>query len=124
MQHGQTISTVSVQVPAPGLSEDEIEKLDGWLRRLLWEYEFPDGLDSPRHVEIHRAKGRLPCSDGSVKMVQGVREVFEIFDSPQQRADEGPGADGEGKLVLIGRHIQNLDFSRSLMEALGRGHGA
>lgn len=55
-------------------------------------------------------------------MVQGVREVFEIFDSPKQR-DAGAGATKEasdGKLVLIGRQIQGLDFQQSLLIALGR----
>ena len=95
--------------------------MDGWLRRLLWEYEFPEESASHRLVEIHRVKGRLPCDDGTVKMVQGVREVFEIFDSPKGKVDEAGGEDiAEGKLVLIGRHLQGLDFGGSLSRALGR----
>lgn len=52
--------------------------------------------------------------DGSEKMVQGVREIFEIFDSPDK--SEGQIS---GKLVLIGRHLVDFDFPTSLQQTVG-----
>ena len=63
------------------------------------------------NFEIHRLKGRLFVDDGSEKMVQGVREIFDIFDSPAPSADADTS---QGKLVLIGRHLSNFDFPKSL----------
>ena len=36
-------------------------------------------------IEIHRLKARLVFKNGDVKLVQGVREVFEIFDGEKSR---------------------------------------
>ena len=48
---------------------------------------------------------------------EGVREVFEIFDGEQtsSQQDELPRI---GKLVIIGRGVQGIDFERSLLRAL------
>jgi len=66
-------------------------------------------------VEIHRLKARLVFRDGTIKLVQGVREIFDILDPMEKEiADENE----EGKVVLIGRHIQDLDFQDSLSKGL------
>lgn len=52
--------------------------------------------------------------DGSEKMVQGVREIFEIFDSPDNSESQAAG-----KLVLIGRYLVDFDFPTSLKQTLG-----
>lgn len=57
-----------------------------------------------------------------MKMIQGVREVFEIVDLEvgQRGAGAGAGAGSGsqgvrvGKMVLIGRGVNELAFSRSL----------
>ncbi|KAH2966603.1 hypothetical protein KXV49_001390 [Aspergillus fumigatus] len=52
------------------------------------------------NFEIHRLKGILALQDGSCKIIQAVREVFEIRDSePTTRGG------GDCKLVLIGRGL-------------------
>ncbi|KAI1650784.1 cobW-domain-containing protein [Daldinia loculata] len=111
-----TISTVSINVPplAPG----QLELVDSWIRSLLWEGQVPgEPTNSSEPIEIHRLKSRLVFKDGNVKMVQGVREVFEIFDGEQ-----APNEDGEvpqaGKLVLIGRGVQGINFETSLLNAI------
>lgn len=64
--------------------------------------------------EIHRSKGRLVFSNGDVKLLQGVREIFELIDAPN-------GADislKEGKIILIGRGVKDIDFESNLRQTL------
>ncbi len=117
---GQTITTVTLSVPA--LDIDQIPKLDAWLRSILWDSSLfsktakvdPENSTND-DFEIHRLKARLPISDGSVKIVQGVREVFEILDAPNK--DDG-NSDTAGKIVLIGKNIGNFKFQEDFVEAL------
>jgi len=111
--------------------------VDAWLRSILWEAVLPPepspGLaqTSSTSFEIHRLKGRLHFDDESVKMIQGVREVFEILDCGDGPAQKTTPADGEGrprttvhgevgKIVLIGRGIQGLPWAGSLHTFLQR----
>ncbi|KAK2613622.1 hypothetical protein N8I77_000525 [Diaporthe amygdali] len=110
-----TISTISI--PLPVLETEQVDKVDAWLRSVLWENVLPD--DSSEHkdpFEIHRLKGRLVVRNGGTKIIQGVRELFEIFDAPPS-VDHG-GAIETGKVVLIGRHVTDFDFQRSLLAAI------
>lgn len=69
--------------------------------------------------EVHRLKGRLPVSNGTVKLVQGVREVFEIKDASETiNRDGSVSGPLEGKLVLIGRHIAGVDFRNSYFNSM------
>jgi hypothetical protein len=99
----------------PILETKQLALVDGWLRSVLWEGEIPGIQDAEamKDVEIHRSKARLVFKDGSTKIVQGVREIFEIFDSP----DPSPGATG-GKIVLIGRGLPSIDFQQSFLGAI------
>lgn len=109
--------------------------MDAWLRSILWDAVLPiehtsnSVHDSAPSFEVHRLKGRLQFGNGSVKMVQGVREVFEILDVGEPSAENIRSAEGEGKLghvtnvdagkiVLIGRGVQGLPWSDSLLRAL------
>jgi len=109
------ISTITLTVPA--LLPSQIPKLDVWLRSILWESKLPEIYDesaTSEHVqgfEIHRLKARLPFTDGSVKMVQGVREIFDITDL--KVPDQESAQSNQGKLVLIGRNLRGFDFERS-----------
>lgn len=51
-------------------------------------------------------------SDGSVKLLQGVREVFEVVDT------DGVEAGGKGKIVLIGKGVDKKTLQRSLEEGV------
>ena len=53
---------------------------------------------------------------GSAKMVQGVREVFEITDlRPSKKSEDVELSIAvEGKLVLIGKGLADLPWSSSL----------
>lgn len=59
---------------------------------------------------MHRIKGRIVLDDGRAKMLQGVREIFELTDVP-------PGDDGvaaAGKIVVIGRGLRREAWAASL----------
>lgn len=110
-----TISTISIPVDA--LEADQVDRIDEWLRSVLWENELPH--DSASHdvpFEIHRLKGRLTLQNGNIKMIQGVRELFEIFDSPHGETAQGGAS---GKIILIGRGLKSFDFRSSLLKSLG-----
>lgn len=68
--------------------------------------------------EIHRLKARLSLSNGDIKIVQGVREVFEIVDVPRSD-DSTPGVvSSSGKVVLIGRNLQGVPFEESFFNTI------
>ena len=106
----------------PLLQPDQLLSLDAWLRSVLWECHLPlPHANKAIHaratnLEIHRLKGRLSLSNGDVKIIQGVREVFEIFDAPKP-VDSTSGT-SLGKIVLIGRDLQNVPFQESFISAI------
>ncbi|TDZ26488.1 COBW domain-containing protein 1 [Colletotrichum orbiculare MAFF 240422] len=110
-----TISTVSI--PVPKLAPPQLANIDKWLRKVLWDRRLPGEENTV--LEVHRSKGRIVFEHGDVKLIQGVREIFEILDSPDQ-SREATGSQ-QGKIILIGRHLQGVDFEKSLMATLSSG---
>lgn len=114
-------------IKVPHVKEDQLPKVDSWLRSILWDSKLPDSSTEPATssseqsptFEIYRLKARLPMSDGTIKIVQGVRDVFEIKDALKQTHESQPGVEG-GKIVVIGRDMANLDFERSYFSTVGR----
>lgn len=100
------ISTVTI--PVDKLKPAQLEQVDKWLRLVLWENELP-GNGKVQNFEIHRSKGRLLFDNGDVKMLQGVREIFEVIDAPAS----SDAASTSGKIVFIGRHVADVDFEHS-----------
>lgn len=113
------IGTIVLQVPV--LDDVLLSKLDVWLRSTLWEGKLT-GVEDASGWEIHRSKGRLPTKRGTVKVLQGVREIFELVDV-DSRNDGSSGTVEGGKIVLIGRNIASEDvakrFQRSLYYVIG-----
>ncbi|KAL2140043.1 hypothetical protein VTI28DRAFT_4320 [Corynascus sepedonium] len=103
----KTISTISI--PLPELTEQQQSALDAWLRSVLWENILPghEPTGGPAY-DIHRLKGRFFTDSGREKIIQGVREIFDIFDSPSQPPDAAPLR--AGKMILIGRHLDAFNF--------------
>ncbi|CAK7212059.1 hypothetical protein SEUCBS140593_001380 [Sporothrix eucalyptigena] len=135
--HSHLDPTISTQAIDLGiLDAAQVTKVDEWLRSVLWESQLPDpaggpprgGRNEPNNFEIHRTKGRLVLKHGSVKVLQGVRELFEIFEapasSPAEEAASGAGdepvapAPESSKLILIGRRLGEFDFEKSILAAL------
>ncbi len=95
-----------------------MERVDAWLRSVLWDNKLPHDTGNASQFEIHRLKGRLALSNGQTKVVQGVRELFDIFDP----AGSGGEVTRSSKMVLIGRHLDGFDWEGSLkatVEAAG-----
>ena len=104
----QSISTVAFRTPV--LEPSQLERLDAWLRLILWEGALPvaGGGSQPSNATIYRLKGRQPLTDGTVMMIQGVREVFEITETTRAGANWG------GKIVIIGKQLQGIAWEASL----------
>ncbi|KAI9171162.1 Cobalamin (vitamin B12) biosynthesis CobW-like protein [Paramyrothecium foliicola] len=91
-----TISTITI--PVPQLDPSQLEQVDRWLRSVLWDQKLPEKNEEGK-FEIHRSKGRFLFNDGQEKLLQGVREVFEIMDSPQKsEATEFPSLSNNAQL--------------------------
>lgn len=114
----KTISTLSIELPT--LKHEQVTAVDAWLRSVLWDNVLPGhdagAKETALPFEMHRLKGRLVLEDGSEKMVQGVRELFEIFDNEASSSSSL----AKGKMVLIGRHLTEFDFQASLLNTITR----
>ena len=123
------MSTITLVVPP--LAPSGLTTLESWLRQILWDSVLPLGAEKKSQTvpffSVHRTKGRIFTTSLGVKMIQGVREVFEIVDlhttktpSPQT-PDQAESQ--RGKLVLIGRGLQIESFQSSLDNSLSCGMG-
>ena len=92
-----TISTKSLTLLA--FDEQKLHTLESFLRGLLWEQNMNE-----KGYEIHRTKGRIVMTNGTIKVVQGVREIFEIEDA----VNGSEGCSNDSKLVFIGRGLDKL----------------
>lgn len=106
-----TISTISI--PVPKLEPEQLEQVDGWLRSVMWDNRLPAASTSA-NWDIHRSKGRLVFKNGTVKMLQGVRELFDLTDAPNEENTEAL----EGKIILIGRQLDAGVFEQSFKKAI------
>jgi G3E family GTPase len=115
-----SISTITL--PVPMLKSNQLSELDAWLRSVLWDSALPGhGNAEVASFEIHRIKGRIKLIDGSTKLVQGVREIFELLDERESSGDNASSSKNQetgGKLVLIGRGLNEEAFGKSLKMSL------
>lgn len=94
----------------PPIPSDKVGQVDAWLRSVLWEATLPAAAISsyklwPTDFEIHRLKGILLHEDGSSRIIQAVRDVFEIRDPKNDSLSTT-----QCKIVLIGRGLgPNVD---------------
>ncbi|EXJ80638.1 hypothetical protein A1O3_06922 [Capronia epimyces CBS 606.96] len=99
-----TISTLTL--PLRAIDPQELPVLQDWLETLLWEAE--DRQEGQlRKYEIHRTKGLVLITDGTIRVVQGVRDIFEIIQppTPGDGTDDGEASKQQGRIVLIGRNL-------------------
>lgn len=92
----------------PRLHPLGIDHVDHWLRSILWDNKLL-GDDNEGAYEVHRSKGRIVFTDGTVKMLQGVREVFDLSDAPGSEESSSQ----QGKIIFIGRRLGEKDFQQS-----------
>lgn len=107
-----------MSLSVPLLRAEQVDRVDQWLRSILWNNQLP-GADSKSNspLEIHRLKARLVLQNGDVKMIQGVREVFDIFDG-ERIDDQNDQGSIVGKIVLIGRGVKEADLEGSFSKAI------
>lgn len=110
------IGTVTLDIPP--LSNAQVDELDKWLQSALWEGKLPQS-EAKISWDIHRIKGRIPLVDGRLKVLQGVREIFEMLDA-SDTASKFDFSQTGGKIVLIGRNVSNQDNTASIQESLDR----
>lgn len=107
-----TMSTLTI--PLPPLDPPQISLLESWLQRILWDDSDENGADERRY-EVHRTKGLVLGTDGTARVVQGVREVFDIVEVEAKAPADGDG-EKEGKIVLIGRYLHFIPKPRFATE--------
>ena len=91
----------SLTLPCPPLTPERLSALDTWLQTLLWERTLPVP-DTSVEVDVLRTKGLIPVIGGKKRVLQGVREMYELEEVAD---DEAGGDEMEGKLVFIGRGL-------------------
>lgn len=120
------ISTVALTHPR--ISPDQLPRVDEWLRSVLWKsidrYSgggVADNSTQSSSFEIHRLKGILSLTDGSFKIIQAVREMYEIRDSGRrENQDDETEVPDHCKIVIIGRDLGTStpwqeSFARALL---------
>ncbi|KAF5124467.1 hypothetical protein DV452_000176 [Geotrichum candidum] len=110
--HDPRISTITFSF-AP-LTADELQKFETWIQLVLWENEV-----GGKPVEVHRLKGRLVDPNKEVKILQGVRQTYEIVDAKSDTDPEVLASAFPGKLVFIGKHLDRELIMAEFIKALG-----
>jgi G3E family GTPase len=111
----------------PPIPADKVPQVDSWLQSVLWESTLPVPANSssdahPTSFDIHRLKGILRLEDGSSRIIQAVRDVFEIRDAEPTQSDEDQPSPVQCKIVLIGRGLgPTVDPWRDSFESFVRG---
>ncbi|GAM37164.1 hypothetical protein TCE0_022f06847 [Talaromyces pinophilus] len=87
------ISTVALTHPR--ISPYQLLRVDEWLRSILWKSVVrysgggvADDNTQMSEFEIHRLKGILALTDGTFKIIQAVREMYEIRDSEKRESKD------------------------------------
>ena len=93
------------------LSDRQREKLDQWIRSLLWEGSLLE-INSSQPISVHRTKGRILLQNNEEWILQGVREVYEFKPTGKSHGQNS-------KIVLIGEGLQKGIVEKSLSSYLG-----
>ena len=111
----------SLQVSCPALDQTRLDKLDEWIRTILWENRIPGSTTSDSEVRVLRCKGAFASTTGVHYVLQGVQSMYEISELEVTVAatdDLGVvGVPNVGKIVLIGKGLDD-NVRRSLDSVL------
>lgn len=121
--HDSRISTIAFSFGK--ITGDQLSWFDTWIQKILWENK----IDGTSEVEVHRLKGRFivqETNDGPVqaKILQGVRETYEIVDMRDAPEPELLAAALPSKLVFIGKFLQKDVIKASFAKALDLAPGS
>ncbi|KAI8986085.1 cobW-domain-containing protein [Trametes punicea] len=116
LTHYELRGISSLQIDCPKLTTTQLDKLDEWVRTVLWEKQLPNTPPSGAGaIEVLRCKGIFVTDRGELHVLQGVRSLYEI--SQVEEGDEDLGLPDAGKLVLIGKGLDEK-VRHSLLEQL------
>ncbi|KAG7442998.1 cobW-domain-containing protein [Guyanagaster necrorhizus] len=90
----------SLQVTCPTLGQEKMDKLDAWIRSVLWENQLPEGTQSSE-LQVLRCKGLVITDAGDQYVLQGVRSMYDM----SLVGEEVVGVPEQGKLVFIGKGL-------------------
>ncbi|PYI13358.1 cobW-domain-containing protein [Aspergillus violaceofuscus CBS 115571] len=114
------ISTIALTTGQ--ITPTQVPLVDEWLRSVLWDSKLPaiagrEAQTPKLDFDIHRLKGILVIEDGTTRIIQAVRDVFEIRD-----AEPAEDSKTQCKIVLIGRGLgpDALPWQRNFEEYLKR----
>lgn len=97
----------SLQVSVPLLKQAAFDRLDEWIRTLLWESKLPERSSSSdttaTDISVLRCKGIFRTDAGTTYVLQGVRNLYEISQVDDSETDIG--VPEVGKLVFIGKGL-------------------
>lgn len=106
----------SLRVECSRITPEAFDRFDQWIRTVLWENRLPeDESSTTRDLLVLRCKGLLSLTAGKRYILQGVRSLYEMNEVSDD-ADEGLGIPDEGKVVLIGKGLDEV--VRSSLEAV------
>ena len=106
----------SLQVSCPVLDQSRLDKLDEWIRSILWENRIPGSATTDSEVRVLRCKGAFTSTTGIHYVLQGVQSMYEIAELDTAAADS-LGVPEVGKIVLIGKGLDD-NIRRSLNSIL------
>lgn len=109
--HDSRISTIAFSFGK--LDEQQMRLFENWIQHVLWENKI-DG----REVEVHRIKGRFVQTNGQVKILQGVRETYELVDMRDEPEPELLNSKFPSKLVFIGKYLVRDRIKKTFTWAL------
>ena len=101
--HYEVRGITSMQVSCPVLSSVQQERLEEWIRTVLWESQLPEHLSNDRDkpLEVLRCKGIFGTQSGQTLVLQGVRNLYEL----EPLVGDDVGLPEHGKLVFIGKGL-------------------
>ena len=103
--HYEARGITSLQVSCPVLSSAQQERLEEWIRTVLWESKLPERStndhDRDRSLEVLRCKGIFGTQSGQTLVLQGVRNLYEL----EPLVGDDVGLPEHGKLVFIGKGL-------------------
>lgn len=113
--HYEVRGISSVQVACPVLDAAGLERLDVWIRTVLWEGRLPGGGASS--IEVLRCKGLVYTASAGQYVLQGVRNLYELSRAEVDGALPDVSGARPGKLVFIGKGLDDT-VRRNLEEWL------
>lgn len=103
--HYEARGISSLQVVCPVLLPGQLDKLDEWIRTVLWENRLPHDIANTEQLQVLRCKGLFTTQSGEQYVLQGVQNLYEIS---QVDAKYVTGVPESGKLVLIGKGLTDV----------------